>query len=243
MTRFDGKTALVTGGGTGIGKAIAASLAREGARVALAGRRREPLGDVALELGGVAIAGDIGLAADRRRIVGEAVRALGHLDILVNNAGAFLAKPLVETTDEEIETVFRTNLTGLIALTREALPHILAARGAIVSVSSVVSTGVMTGTSIYSSSKAALDHFTRLLAAEVGPAGVRVNAVAPGLTDTDMAASLLADAATVAATTAQTPLRRIGGVEDIARVVAFLASSDAAWVTGQVLQASGGLML
>jgi NAD(P)-dependent dehydrogenase (short-subunit alcohol dehydrogenase family) len=243
--RFDGKVAVVTGGGTGIGRAIAEALLAEGAKVAVTGRRTAPLREVAKgrEERVLVIAADLSKAADRRRIIDETTRAFGGLDVLVNNAGLGLLKPLAETTDEDLDAVFAVNTLGLIALTREALPHLARSRGNVVSVSSTLATGVMAGTSAYSASKAAVDHFTRSLAAEVGPLGVRVNVVSPGLTATDMSAPLLEDPAQRAAFIAQAPLGRIGLPEDIAKVALFLAAPESGWVTGQAVAASGGVML
>lgn len=245
MGRFDGKAVLVSGGGTGIGRAIALAFAREGARVAVSGRRKEPLQALVAELGkqAVAIPGDVTASADRGRVIAEAARALGGLDVLVNNAGVYASKPLSETTDEELEQLFQVNVVGLLGLTREALPHLQKSKGNVVNVSSVVATGVVPGTAAYSATKAAVDQLTRVLAAELGATGVRVNAVSPGLTETDMAAPLTTNPTARQAMVTQTPLGRLGQPEDIARVVTFLASPEAGWVTGQALQASGGLLL
>lgn len=245
MGRFDGKAVLVSGGGTGIGRAIALAFAREGARVAVSGRRKEPLLALVAELGkqAIAVQGDVTAPADRKRVIAEAVRALGGLDVLVNNAGVYASKPLSETTDEELDQLFQVNVVGLLGLTREALPHLQRSKGNVVNVSSVVATGVAPGTAAYSATKAAVDQLTRVLAAELGATGVRVNAVSPGLTETDMAAPLTTNPAARQAMVTQTPLGRLGQPEDIARVVTFLASPEAGWVTGQAVQASGGLLL
>jgi NAD(P)-dependent dehydrogenase (short-subunit alcohol dehydrogenase family) len=241
---FAGKVVLVTGGGTGIGRAIAEAFLAQGAKVAVSGRRREPLERVGARGQTVLpVVADVTKAADRNRLVETTVKELGRLDVLINNAGTFLAKPLAETTDEEIANVFSVNTLSVFSLTREALPKLIATKGNVVNVSSVVGSAVFQGTAAYSASKAALDHFTRLLAAEIGGQGVRVNAISPGVTETDMSAPLLADTEQKKAMAAQTPLGRIGTPEDIAKAVLFLAGNEAGWVTGQVVQASGGLML
>ncbi len=243
--RFDGKVVLVTGGGTGIGKAIAEAFLGEGARVAVSGRRKAPLESVRVgDRSALAIVADVTKPGDRKRLVETVVRDLGRLDVLVNNAGAFVGgKPLLETTDEEVSQVYDVNVFAPYGLTREALPHLVRSKGSIVNISSVGGTAVMPGMSAYAPTKAALDHITRILAAEVGPHGVRVNAVSPGLTETDMAAPFLSDKAVIQGMITQTPLGRVALPADIAPLVVFLASPQAGWVTGQVVQASGGIML
>ena len=151
--------------------------------------------------------------------------------------------PVMELDDEEIERVFRTNVFSILAVSREALPHLIKTQGSIINISSTVSTSAMPGISVYASSKAAVDHITRTLAVESGSSGVRVNAVAPGLTATDMAAAASPDGQMQEMMVSQTPMGRVGEPQDIARVVRLLASDDAGWVTGQIVQVSGGLML
>lgn len=238
--------ALVTGGGTGIGEATARLLVDSGARVFLTGRRAAPLQALAAELGPrVAwVSADIGHSGEPERIVGAVREAFGGLDILINNAGTSTdAGVLLETSDEELERVFRVNTLGTLAMTREALPALIERGGSVVNVSSVLAQGVMAGSSAYAASKAAIEQATRVIAAEVGPLGVRVNAVSPGLTATDMAAPLLENEVMLGAIKAQTPLGRVADPIEVARAIVWLTRPDAGWVTGQVLQASGGFLL
>jgi len=243
MGRFDGKVALVTGGGTGIGKAIVEQLVAQGARVAITGRRPEPLERLAKNDPEriLPISADVTRADDRRRIIGAVEETWGRLDILVNNAGVFSAGPLGQLTDLEIDRVFDTNVSAVFSLTRESLPLLRESKGNVVNVSSVAAGARMPHFAVYSASKAALEQLTRGLAAELGPEGIRVNAVAPGITRTDMAEPLLQDPDRLQSFVSRTALGRPGEPGDVAAATLFLASPDAAWVTGEVLQASGGL--
>ena len=149
--------------------------------------------------------------------------------------------PLVEFDDDAIQRTFAVNVEGLLITTREAIPSLARQGGAVVNISSTIAQASMAGTAAYAGSKAALERITSALAVELGPQGIRVNSVAPGVTKTDMSAGVPQEM--LDGMVAQTPLGRIGEPEDIARAVAFLASDDASWITGQVLQSSGGLML
>ena len=245
MKAFENKVVLITGGGTGIGKAAAVAFLAEGAKVVIAGRRQSVLEATTKELGTSAhfVVGDVSKSGEPKAIVDETIAKYGQLDVLVNSAGALTMGPLTETSDEEIERVYRTNVFATLALSREALPHLIKTKGSIINISSTMSNGVMAGSSVYSSSKAAVDHATRILAAEYGPSGVRVNAVAPGYTETDMSAVIRSDEQMLAMLVGQTPMGRAGEPSDVANAVLLLASDDAEWITGQVVQAAGGFML
>ena len=247
MNGLDGKTALITGGGTGIGRATAELLAAAGCRVLIGGRREEPLRNVAENSSGM-IAWermDVAEAADRARAL-EAVRGtFGRLDILINNAAASVTADFDAQNPEQIREQVEVNLVAPMLLVHKALP--LFRRGG--SIVNVTSAGARyqgmppAGMAPYAASKAGLNQLTRVLATELGPRGIRVNAVAPGLTDTEIAAEAVGDEAYATALVQITPLGRVGQPIDIARVIVFLASDAAGWVTGQVVDASGGFWL
>ncbi|MCH6575783.1 MAG: SDR family oxidoreductase, partial [Bacteroidetes bacterium] len=174
---------------------------------------------------------DVGKSGDPKAIVDEVIKRHGRLDVVVNNAGTLTMGPVMELDDEEVERGFRTNVFAILAMSREALPHLIKTQGSIINISSTVSTSVMPGISVYAASKAAVDHITRTLAVESGPSGVRVNAVAPGLTATDMVAAASPDGQMQEMMVSQTPMGRVGEPQDISSVVRLLASDDAGWVT------------
>ena len=243
MSRFTNKVALITGGGTGIGRAVAKALVAEGARVVVTGRREKPLAQLAAEFPDAVryITTDVtekGAPANAVRFV---IEQFERLDILVNNAGMGALAPLVELGDDAIQQTFAVNVESVLIATREATAALAKNRGAVVNISSTLAQVSMPGTAAYAGSKAAMERITSALAVELGPQGIRVNCVAPGVTKTDMSDAVPEEM--IAGMVAQTPLGRIGEPEDIARAVAFLASDDASWITGQVLQSSGGLML
>lgn len=239
---------LVTGGGTGIGRAVALAFAAGGAKVAVTGRRTEPLEEVAKELGqrgerGIAIPGDVSKPGEPARIVGEATRALGGLDVLVNNAGAFPRGLVADASDEDLALAFGTNVIAPMAMTREAVPALGVRGGVVVNIGSTMSRVQEPKVAAYSSSKLALEQATRCLAVELGPLGIRVNCVAPGMTSTNMTSHLSSRKEVILYCIDHTPLGRIGEPEDVARVVVSVASDDFGWVTGQVIQCSGGFQL
>ena len=243
MSRFDNKVALITGGGTGIGRAVAKALVAEGAKVVITGRREAPLAQLAAELPDAIayITMDVTEKGAPAKAVGFAIEQFKRLDILINNAGMGELGPLVELGDDAIQRTFAVNVEGVLITTREAIPALAKTGGAIVNISSTIAQASMPGTAAYAGSKAAMERITSALAVELGSQGIRVNSVAPGLTKTDLSGA--APQAMIDGMIAQTPLGRIGEPEDIARAVVFLASGDASWITGQVLQSSGGLML
>ena len=242
-----GKVALVTGAGTGIGKGIALMFAEHGAQVVIAARREDKLRETcALAPAAIsAVRMDLCNAQDRADAIQAVLDRHGKLDILVSNAGAQLWKSFADTTDEDIETIFATNLAATTRLIKQALPALTAAHGNIVIISSTAARYTVSPSqklAVYGASKAGLNQLARTLAPELGPSGVRINVVAPGLTRGEYADEGLSqnDVATQDWIRAMTPLGRIGEPADIARVATFLASDMASWVTGQVLDASGG---
>ncbi|MDR2857516.1 MAG: SDR family oxidoreductase [Novosphingobium sp.] len=247
MCRLEGKVALITGAGTGIGKGTALLFAREGAKVVIAARREGPLRETcALAPDSISyVRMDLTSRDDRANALQTVIDRHGRLDVLVSNAGAQLWKSFAETGDEEIEEIYRTNLAATVRFIKQAVPWLEASKGNIVIVSSTAGRYTLSPSqllSVYGASKAGLNQFTRSVAPELGPMGIRINAVAPGLTRGEYAdgSRSFDDAETLAWVRSVTPLGRMGEPEDIARVIAFMASDQAAWVTGQVLDASGG---
>ena len=246
--RLAGKVAVVTGASKGIGAGIAGGLAEAGASVVVNyARDRAGADRVVAEItrkGGkaVAVQGDVSKAADVKRLFAEAVRAFGRLDVLVNNAGVYRFGPFESITEEEFHRHYDTNVLGPILAVQEALKHFGPEGGSVINISSVVGSSPWPQAALYSSTKAAVDNLTRGLALELAPRKVRVNAVAPGTTESEGTSDLhLFEGDEGKKVIASTPLGRLGTPADIARVVVFLASDDSAWVTGEVIRASGGL--
>jgi NAD(P)-dependent dehydrogenase (short-subunit alcohol dehydrogenase family) len=245
---------IVTGGGTGIGAAVARRLARDGYAVALVGRRAAPLEataeDVAREgAEALAVVADVGVPADAERAVHVAAEAFEGLDLLVNNAGIGVEGTALELGPEEWDTVLRTNLTGAFLMARAALPHLEARRGSIVNVSSTSGFLAGPGWAAYCTSKAGLVMLTRSLANDFGPAGVRSNCVCPGWVRTPMGDEDMDAVARVHGTDREgayrlvhkdVPLRRPAEPDEVAAAVAFLAGPDAAYVNGVALPVDGG---
>ncbi len=248
------RSAIVTGGASGIGFAVAQRLAADGRSVAICGRRLERCEAAAseLEAGGqtaVAIAADVGNPGEAERAVAEAVQRFGGLDLLVNNAGIGDAAPAGEETPEGWERVMRVNLTGAFLMARAALPTLLERGGSIVNVSSVNGYLAGPGWAAYCTSKAGLIMLTRTLANDYGPRGVRANVVCPGWVRTPMGDADMDEVAAARGvdrdeayrlTHVDNPLRRPGLPEEIAGAVAFLAGPDASYVNGVTLPVDGG---
>ncbi len=239
--RFAGRVALVTGGASGIGAATARALAQEGARVVVVDLDRERGAAVATACGGELAVTDVADAAALTATVARAAAAHGRLDILVSNAFAAAAGPIAQLEPAAWERTLAVTLTPAFTALRAALPH-LRGGGAVVHVASVSGLAGDRGLAAYNAAKAGLVNFTRAAALEVAAAGVRVNAVCPGLVDTPALARALGRAPErAAALGAAVPLGRLGRPEEIAHAILFLASDEASYVTGTTLVVDGGL--
>lgn len=249
MRPIEGMSVLVTGGGSGIGEGIARHLAAGGARVTIAGRRDDKIGAVAASLGHAcaAVAGDVTVADDRATMVDTAVaHGGGRLDVLVNNAANMYRSGLADLDEGQLLDVFHTNVVGAMMLTSAAKVHLVAAAGAVVFVGSVHSQRAFPGAAPYAATKGAIETLTGVLAAELGPDGVRVSCVRPGgvFTEINQRAGLADDTTARARLDDLAPahaLGRIGTAEEVAEAVEYLARAE--WTTGGVLTVDGGLAL
>jgi 3-oxoacyl-[acyl-carrier protein] reductase len=245
--KLAGKVAIVTGASKGIGASIATHLAAEGAAVvvnyASSKQGADRVVDEIVKKGGRAIAvqANVANATDIKKLFTETIKAYDRLDILVNNAGIYEFAPLESVTAEHFHKQFDLNVLGLLLTTQEAVKYFGSAGGSIVNVSSVAALGLPQA-SVYSATKAAVNAITRSLAQELGPRKIRVNAVNPGMVETEgFHASGIAESGFRAQVESQTPLGRIGQPQDIAPAVVYLASPESAWTTGETLYISGGL--
>jgi 3-oxoacyl-[acyl-carrier protein] reductase len=247
MSKLTGKVALVTGASKGIGAAIAKTLAAQGAAVVVNYASSKAGADAVVQAitdaGGKALAvqGDVSNAAEAKAIVDAAIAAYGRLDILVNNSGVYEFGPVEAITEAQFHKMFDVNVLGLLLVTQAAVPH-LGEGGSIINIGSGVTAITPPQTAVYTASKGAVDAITGVLANELGPRKIRVNTVSPSLTETEgtHSAGMIASEFE-AGIIAQTPLGRLGQPQDIADVVAFAASDDARWVTGEKISAGGGL--
>ena len=245
--RLSGKVAVVTGASKGIGAAIAKHLAAEGASVVVNyASSRAGADKVVAEIAGaggkaIAVQADVAKKTDIERLFVETKKALGRLDILVNNAGIYEFCPLEDITEEHLHKQFNLNVLGLILVSQAALKLFDFAGGSIINISSVVSTLAFPNASVYSGTKGAVDAITRSLATELGPRKIRVNAIRPGMVETEGThAAGIEESEMKKQVLAQTPLGRLGKPDDIAGAAVFLASVDSSWITGETLVISGG---
>ena len=246
-SKLSGKVAVVTGASKGIGASIARHLANEGAAVVVNYASSKAGADKVVEeitgKGGKAIAvqADVAKKADIERLFAETTRAFGAPDILVNNAGVYEFVALEGITEEHFHRMFDLNVLGLILTTQEAVKQFNSNGGSVINISSVASTATPAGGAVYSATKAAVDAVTKALAKELGPRNIRVNAINPGMVETEGTHTAgITESDFRKQAEAQTPLGRIGQPQDISGAAVFLASSDADWITGEAFVIAGG---
>jgi meso-butanediol dehydrogenase/(S,S)-butanediol dehydrogenase/diacetyl reductase len=241
--RLKNKTAIITGGGTGIGLECARLFVKEGARVAIFGRRQDRLDQAQQEIGNsvLVVQGDITQEKDTARLVETTVKQLGKVDILVNNAGIFGGGSIHEMEDEAWDQTFDINMRGVFQLTRKILSQMITqGSGNIIHISSVLGMRTIPGTAAYNASKGALNQFSRSIAVEYGGQGIRSNSICPGMIETEMTEELRADTALMEEFLKRYPLGRFGKPEEVAKACLFLASEESAFITGATLPVDGG---
>ncbi len=251
MTRLAGKSAVITGGGTGIGQAIALAFAREGAQVVVAGRRKEKL-DETLHLlqqagcSALALECDVTKAADTQRVVKSAEDAFGKVNVLVNNAGALSVSTVENITEEDWDRVMATNVKGPFLMSRAALPAMRrAGGGSIINVGSVLGIVAIRDRAAYCASKGGVSMLTKAMALDHAQDNIRVNCVCPSIVESDMTRNLFAETEVGRqareSRLASIPLGRFGKPADIAGLTVFLASEESSWMTGTVIPVDGGV--
>lgn len=239
----DGKVVIVTGAGSGMGREIARGFLDNGARVVVAGRRADRLAETIDGYSAdqtIAVPTDVGVRADVAALVARTVGAFGRLDVVVNNAGVVVGGPLSEVSDEEWRACYATNVDALFYLATEAESYLKETTGSLIAISSVSGVAGDWGQAAYNSSKHAVMGLVRSLALDWGESGVRVNAVAPAFTLTDMTKGIWGDDADLSAFTNRIALGRPGRASDVVGPVLFLASDDSAYMTGSVVTVDGG---
>jgi len=246
--KLNGKVAVVTGASKGIGSGIAKQLAAEGAAVvvnyASSKTDADRVVDEITKRGGkaVAVQGNVAKKKEVEQLFAATKKAFGKIDILVNNAGVYRFEPLEAVTEDEFHRQFNTNVLGLILATQEAAKYFGPEGGSVINISSLASSATPPMTVVYSATKGAVDAITGVLANELGPKGIRVNAINPGPVATEgFDAGGFAGSDFEKQTTARTPLGRIGQTDDIAPAAVFFASDDSGWITGETLLIAGGL--
>jgi NAD(P)-dependent dehydrogenase (short-subunit alcohol dehydrogenase family) len=241
--RLANKVAIVTGGGSGIGRAIAVAFAREGAQVAICGRDRKKLDAVAAEIGDTClpVAADVSIARQVELLVRMTVERFGRVTTVVNNAGLLLAGTAESLSDDEWEHTFNVNVRGPWLLVRAALPHLRAAGGgSIINLGSVLSLAGARNRVAYAASKGAVFAMTRAMALDHAPERIRVNCICPGIVETEMVAAFNLDEAARKQRLAMHPLGRFGQPQDVADLAVFLAADESSWITGAAYPVDGG---
>ena len=245
--KLAGKTAIVTGASKGIGAAIAKTLAAEGAAVVVnyssSKEGAEKVTKMITSMGGKAVAVKANLSKPQEieHLFAKAKKAFGRVDILVNNAGIYEFLPLEKVTEKHFHKQFNLNVLGLLLASQAAARQLNGTGGSIINISSIVSTLAVPESAVYSGTKGAVDAITRSLASELGPRGIRVNAIRPGMVETEGARSIgITESELRKQVEAQTPLRRIGQPQDITGAAVFLASDESSWITGETFAVSGG---
>ena len=249
MAKLSGKTAVVTGASKGIGAAIAETLGRNGANVVVnyasdkAGAERVVKSIESAGGKAIAVQADVSRKEQLDQLFAATTKAFGHVDVLVNNAGVYEFRPLENIDEQHYRRLFDINVLGLLLTTQAAVKVMNGTGGSIINISSLASRQPVPASSVYSATKGAVDVITQELAQELGPRKIRVNALSPGVTETEGLRSVGADKNFLDYAVSRTPLGRLGASEDIADAALFLASDDSRWITGEAVQIGGGLRM